>query len=90
MSGGQQQRAAIARAIVNEPKIIVADEPTGNLDVKNADIVMKILERIHKSGTTVIMATHDIKIVNKYKHRTLKIESGGIKGENKQGGYIYE
>ena len=51
---------------------------------------MKILERIHKSGTTVIMATHDIKIVNKYKHRTLKIESGGIKGENKQGGYIYE
>lgn len=90
LSGGQQQRAAIARAIVNEPKIIVADEPTGNLDVKNADIVMKILERIHKSGTTVIMATHDTKIVNKYKHRTLKIESGGIKGENKQGGYIYE
>ena len=90
LSGGQQQRAAIARAIVNEPKIIVADEPTGNLDVKNADIVMKILERIHKSGTTVIMATHDTKIVNKYKHRTLKIEAGGIKGENKQGGYIYE
>lgn len=90
LSGGQQQRAAIARAIVNEPKIIVADEPTGNLDVKNADIIMKILERIHKAGTTVIMATHDIKIVNKYKHRTIKIEAGGIKGENKQGGYIYE
>ncbi len=90
LSGGQQQRAAIARAIVNEPKIIVADEPTGNLDPKNADIIMKILERINKGGTTVIMATHDTKIVNKFKHRTIKIESGSIKGENKEGGYIYE
>lgn len=90
LSGGQQQRAAIARAIVNEPKIIVADEPTGNLDPKNADIIMKILERINKGGTTVIMATHDTKIVNKFKHRTMKIESGSIKGENKDGGYIYE
>lgn len=90
LSGGQQQRAAIARAIVNEPKIIVADEPTGNLDPKNADIIMHILERINKAGTTVIMATHDVKIVNKYKHRTVKIESGCIQSENKDGGYIYE
>ncbi len=90
LSGGQQQRAAIARAIVNEPKIIVADEPTGNLDPDNALIIMDILEKINNSGTTVIMATHDTKIVNQYKHRTMKIESGAITSENKTGGYIYE
>lgn len=90
LSGGQQQRAAIARAIVNDPKIIVADEPTGNLDPKNAEIIMHILERINRSGTTVIMATHDVKIVNKYKHRTVKISGGSILSESTQGGYIYE
>ena len=89
LSGGQQQRAAIARAIVNDPKIIVADEPTGNLDPKNTLMIMDILERINQNGTTIIMTTHDVGIVNKYQHRVILLEKGTIKKED-VGGYIYE
>ena len=90
LSGGQQQRVAIARAIVDEPKIIVADEPTGNLDPQNALIIMDIIERINKKGTTVIMATHDVGIVNRYKHRVVLIKRGKVDADNLDGGYIYE
>ncbi len=89
LSGGQQQRVAIARAIVDDPKIIVADEPTGNLDPQNALAVMEILKKINKTGTTIVMATHDVGIVNKYKNRVILFENGVIENESK-GGYIYE
>ncbi len=89
LSGGQQQRVAIARAIVDDPKIIVADEPTGNLDPQNALAVMEILNKINKTGTTIVMATHDVGIVNKYKNRVLLFNKGQIENES-AGGYIYE
>jgi len=89
LSGGQQQRVAIARAIVDEPKIIVADEPTGNLDPKNAIIIMEILNEINKTGTTIVMATHDVGIVNKYKKRVVLVKEGMVVNET-EGEYIYE
>lgn len=89
LSGGQQQRVAIARAIVDEPKIIVADEPTGNLDPKNAIIIMEILNEINKTGTTIVMATHDVGIVNKYKKRVVLVKDGMVVNET-EGEYIYE
>ncbi len=89
LSGGQQQRVAIARAIVDDPKIIVADEPTGNLDPQNALAVMEILKKINRTGTTIVMATHDVGIVNRYKNRVILFENGKIVNES-QGGYIYE
>jgi len=89
LSGGQQQRVAIARAIVGDPKIIVADEPTGNLDPKNAIIIMEILKRINESGTTILMATHDVGIVNKYKNRVVLVKDGKVANES-EGVYIYE
>lgn len=89
LSGGQQQRVAIARAIVDDPKIIVADEPTGNLDPSNALVIMKLLEKINKSGTTVVMATHDVGIVNKFTHRVVLIGEGNVLSDN-MGGYTYE
>ncbi len=89
LSGGQKQRVAIARAIVDDPKIIVADEPTGNLDPQNALAVMEILQKINRTGTTIVMATHDVGIVNKYKNRVILFENGQIVNESK-GGYIYE
>ncbi len=89
LSGGQQQRVAIARAIVDDPKIIVADEPTGNLDPKNALAIMEILTKINQTGTTIVMATHDVGIVNKYKNRVILFNQGQIVNES-TGGYIYE
>ncbi len=89
LSGGQQQRAAIARAIVADPEIIVCDEPTGNLDPENAIGIMEILMDIHKSGTTILMATHDVGIVNRYKKRVVRIKDGKIVNQV-YGGYIYE
>ena len=83
LSGGEQQRVAIARAIVNQPKVIIADEPTGNLDPNTSWDIMNLLERINLNGTTVIMVTHNDKIVNKLRHRTLTIESGKIKSDKK-------
>ncbi len=89
LSGGQQQRAAIARAIVDEPSILVCDEPTGNLDPENAIQIMEIITEINEGGTTVLMATHDVGIVNKYKHRVVLMKNGRITNEG-EGEYIYE
>lgn len=78
LSGGERQRVAIARAVVRQPKILIADEPTGNLDPKHAWDVIKVLEKINRFGTTVILTTHNQEIVNKLKRRVITIEAGKI------------
>ena len=78
LSGGQQQKVAIARAMINSPKVILADEPTGNLDPESSKEIMNLLSVISKGGTAVIMATHDMDLVNKYPGRVLKCEEGLI------------
>ncbi len=78
LSGGEQQRIAIARALLNNPELILADEPTGNLDPRTSIEVMGVLEEIHKSGKTILMATHDYALILKYPHRTLKCEGEEI------------
>ena len=79
LSGGEQQRLVIARAIVNNPKLIIADEPTGNLDPFVAEKILKLLLDINKSGTSVIMTTHNYNLIRKYKKRILKCENGYLK-----------
>lgn len=81
LSGGEQQRVAIARAIVNQPKLIIADEPTGNLDPDTSWEIMNLLEKINLNGTTIIMVTHNDKIVDMLQHRTITIEQGQIKSD---------
>jgi|TARA_B110000305_G_scaffold72893_1_gene81764 cell division transport system ATP-binding protein len=76
LSGGEQQRIAIARALLNKPKIILADEPTGNLDPATSLEVMEVLKKINKNGTTVVIATHDYEIISKFPAKTLRIEDG--------------
>lgn len=78
LSGGEQQRVAIARAVVRQPKILIADEPTGNLDPKHAWDVVSVLEKVNKYGTTVIMTTHNQDIVHKLKRRVITIEKGRV------------
>ena len=78
LSGGQQQKVAIARAMINSPKVILADEPTGNLDPESSQEIMNLLSAISKGGTAIIMATHDMDIVKKYPGRVLKCEEGVI------------
>ena len=90
LSGGEQQRVAIARAIVNTPGILIADEPTGNLDPETSMEIMDILERINEQGTTIVMATHNSQIVNEKKHRVIAIENGQIVRDQEQGEYVYE
>src|SRR5699024_6312093 len=90
LSGGEQQRVSIARAIANHPKIIIADEPTGNLDPDTSWTIMRILEEISARGTTVIMATHSKEIVNTIKKRVIAIENGIIVRDEAQGEYGYE
>ena len=90
LSGGEQQRVAIARAIVNTPGILLADEPTGNLDPETSMEIMDILERINEQGTTIVMATHNSQIVNEKKHRVIAIENGQIVRDQEQGEYGYE
>ena len=86
LSGGEQQRVAIARALVNEPSILLADEPTGNLDNNNAWEIMKLLEEINEKGTTVIVVTHNLEIVKVMKKRVITIKKGVIVGDSNEGG----
>ncbi len=88
LSGGEQQRLAIARALVNYPDVIIADEPTGNLDPYNTYEVISLLEKIHKSGKTVILSTHDREIINKLCKRVITIENGKIIGDEEKGRFI--
>ncbi len=90
LSGGEQQRVSIARSIVNNPKVVIADEPTGNLDPDTSWEIMKIFEEINRNGTTVVMATHNRDIVNSIKHRVIAIESGMISRDEQRGDYGYE
>jgi len=90
LSGGEQQRVAIARAIVNGPRILICDEPTGNLDDKTSMEIMSVLEAINQLGTTVIMVTHDTDIVEKLQKRVIKLESGRILKEVAEGEYVHE
>ena len=90
LSGGEQQRVSIARSIVNTPKLVIADEPTGNLDPETSWDIMNILEDISNRGTTVIMATHNREIVNTIKHRVIAIENGRIVRDEQRGDYGYE
>ena len=78
LSGGEQQRVAIARALLNDPELILADEPTGNLDPKTSLEVMQLLNEIHQSGKSILMATHDYSLIVKFKQRTMKCEGGQI------------
>lgn len=88
LSGGQQQRVAIARAIVNRPKVLIADEPTGNLDPETSKEIINVLLRINEEqGTTVLVVTHDQKIVQENKRRTIMIENGCINADTTLGGY---
>ena len=90
LSGGEQQREGIARAIVNDPAIVIADEPTGNLDPETSWEIMDIFQRINKAGTTIVMATHDRNIVDAMKKRVIAIEDGRIVRDQLRGGYGYE
>jgi len=83
LSGGEQQRAALARALVNQPKILLADEPTGNLDPKNSWEIMKLLEEINEQGTTVVMVTHNVEIVEAMHKRVITMKKGVIVSDSK-------
>jgi len=87
LSGGERQRVAIARAIVRQPKILIADEPTGNLDPKHAWDVIRVLEKINRYGTTVLLTTHNQDIVNKLKRRVITIDGGKIVSDHSGGSY---
>jgi len=87
LSGGEQQRVAIARAIVRQPRILIADEPTGNLDPKHAWDVIKVLEKINRYGTTVLLTTHNVEIVNKLKRRVVTIKDGKVVSDRANAGY---
>lgn len=87
LSGGERQRVAIARAIVRQPRILIADEPTGNLDPKHAWDVIKVLEKINRYGTTVLLTTHNQDIVNKLKRRVVTIQHGKITSDRANSGY---
>jgi len=89
LSGGEQQRVSIARAFVNRPQILLADEPTGNLDPATSVDIMKLLDRINRTGTTVLMATHDHAIVDAMRRRVIELEKGGVLRDQERGVYGY-
>ncbi|MCU1472657.1 MAG: ftsE [Amnibacterium sp.] len=88
LSGGEQQRVAIARAVVNKPAILLADEPTGNLDPTTSDEIMKVLDRINEAGTTVVMATHDVTIVDRMQKRVIELVGGRIIRDEEEATYV--
>ncbi|MBD8868776.1 cell division ATP-binding protein FtsE [Nocardioides donggukensis] len=90
LSGGEQQRVAIARAFVNRPMILIADEPTGNLDPNTSVGIMKLLDRINRTGTTVLMATHDAGIVDQMRKRVIELEDGHVVRDQARGIYGYQ
>jgi cell division transport system ATP-binding protein len=90
LSGGEQQRVAVARSLVNNPSVIIADEPTGNLDPDTSWGIMKLFQRINDRGTTVVMATHNKEIVNTMRRRVIAIEEGRIVRDERKGTYGYE
>ena len=90
LAGGEQQRVALARALVNQPKLLLADEPTGNLDLYNTAEIMKLLETINENGTTVVVVTHNDKLVNDMKKRVVTIKQGMIVSDAENGGYFDE
>ena len=87
LSGGERQRVAIARAVVRQPKILIADEPTGNLDPRHSWEIVRLLEKINKYGTTVLLTTHNVDIVNKLKRRVITIDHGKITSDESKGSY---
>ena len=90
LSGGEQQRVAIARAFVNRPQILIADEPTGNLDPNTSVGIMKLLDRINRTGTTVVMATHDAGIVDQMRKRVIELDDGRVVRDQARGVYGYQ
>jgi len=90
LSGGEQQRVAIARAFVNRPMILIADEPTGNLDPTTSVGIMKLLDRINRTGTTVVMATHDAGVVDQMRKRVIELSEGSVVRDHAQGVYGFQ
>ncbi len=90
LSGGEQQRVALARALVNKPDVLLADEPTGNLDPRNSYEIMKLLEKINENGTTVLVVTHNREVVNEMQKRVITLKEGVIVSDEERGGYIDE
>jgi cell division transport system ATP-binding protein len=90
LSGGEQQRVAIARAFVNRPMLLIADEPTGNLDPQTSVGIMRLLDRINRTGTTVVMATHDAQIVDQMRKRVIELEKGRLVRDQVRGVYGYQ
>ncbi|MGH3112183.1 MAG: cell division ATP-binding protein FtsE, partial [Gaiellaceae bacterium] len=87
LSGGEQQRVSIARAFVNHPPLLICDEPTGNLDPDTSVGIMQLLYRINRTGTTVVMATHDREMVDKMRKRVIALEEGTVIRDERRGGY---
>ncbi len=90
LSGGEQQRTAVARALANNPSILIADEPTGNLDPDTSKEIMKILNMINRRGTTILVATHDKEIVNSMRKRVISLKQGQVVRDQERGGYCDE